>query len=130
MLCGDNDACFLQPVNLLLHLLVNGIRYRSWLVEVWSGRSVDMELCLNSLDSAQLRLKHHIVSLQDILQALLGLDIEEVLPLWLQLSQPVLSQRAGSISGNNERKFLLLALVLYLNHKLPDHWDCLTGVCT
>ena len=60
-----------------------------------------MELSLDSLDSAQLRLEHRVVSLQDILQALLGLYIEEA----------TLTLRAGSIPGNNnERKFLFLAL--------------------
>ena len=77
----NNDACFLQPVKLLLYLLVKGIRYRSGLVEVWLSNSVDVELCLNSLNSAQLQLEYRVMSLQDILQTLFGLHIEDVLPL-------------------------------------------------
>ena len=55
------------------------------------GRSFDVELSLNSLDSAQLRLEHRVVSLQDILQALLGLHVEDVYHSSLNLasqSQP------------------------------------------
>ena len=50
-----------------------------------------MELSLDSLDSAQLRLEHRVVSLQDILQALLGLHVEDVYHSSLNLasqSQP------------------------------------------
>ena len=42
------------------------------------GCIFDVELSLDSLDSAQLRLEHRVVSLQDILRALLGLHVEDV----------------------------------------------------
>ena len=42
MLCADNDTCFLQPVKLLLHLLLQGIRFWLGLVEVWLDHSPDV----------------------------------------------------------------------------------------
>ena len=77
------------------------MRYRSGLVEAWLGLGVDVELCLDSLDLAQFCLEDRIMSFQDILQGLLGMHVEDVFPLQLQLSQPVSSQQARSISSND-----------------------------